>query len=127
MVLRLAYLGASNAFAVLRLLPMTDRDKDAEILTLRHQIMVLERQLGGQRVRFTRSDQAFLAALLHWLPIDALRGLRLLVRLETVLRWHRDLLARRHARASRPKHPGRPRTPGSIRRRNALPAPGLTS
>jgi putative transposase len=35
-VLRLAYLGLSNAFALLRLLPMSDQDKDAEILALRH-------------------------------------------------------------------------------------------
>ncbi len=35
MLLRLAYLGVTNAFAMLRLLPMTDRDKDAEILALR--------------------------------------------------------------------------------------------
>jgi hypothetical protein len=31
------------------LLPMTDRDKDVEILALRHQIGVLHRQLGGTR------------------------------------------------------------------------------
>ncbi|GAA0895202.1 MULTISPECIES: hypothetical protein [Streptomyces violaceusniger group] len=43
MLLRLAYLGVTNAFAVLRLLPMSDRDKDAEILALRHRITVLER------------------------------------------------------------------------------------
>ena len=47
MLLRLAYLGVTNAFAMLRLLPMSDRDKDAEILALRHQITVLERQLGN--------------------------------------------------------------------------------
>jgi hypothetical protein len=35
-LLRLAYLGVTNAFALLRLLPMTDRDKDVEILALRH-------------------------------------------------------------------------------------------
>jgi putative transposase len=40
---------------------------------------------------------------------------RLLVRPETVLRWHRDLLARRHAARSRPRRPGRPRTVRSIR------------
>ena len=40
---------------------------------------------------------------------------RLLVRPETVLRWHRDLLARRHAARSRPGRPGRPRTIRSIR------------
>ncbi|KAK1185265.1 hypothetical protein B7755_048615 [Streptomyces sp. NBS 14/10] len=46
MLLRLAYLGVTNAFAMLRLLRMSDRDKDAEILALRHQVTVLERQLG---------------------------------------------------------------------------------
>jgi putative transposase len=34
-LLRLAYLTVTNAFAMLRLLPMSDRDKDAEILALR--------------------------------------------------------------------------------------------
>lgn len=29
-MLRLVYLGVSNAFALLRLLPMNDRDKDAD-------------------------------------------------------------------------------------------------
>ena len=63
--MRLAYMTVTNAFAVLRLLPMTDREKDAEILVLRHQIVVLERQLAGKRVRFTAADRALLAALLH--------------------------------------------------------------
>lgn len=57
MLLRLAYLIAANTFSVLRLLPMTDREKDAEILVLRHQITVLERQLDGTRVRFTAPDR----------------------------------------------------------------------
>jgi hypothetical protein len=39
-LLRLGYLTLSNVFAVLRLLPMDDRAKDAEILALRHQIAV---------------------------------------------------------------------------------------
>jgi hypothetical protein len=45
-LLRLAYLGMTNVFALLRLLPVSDRDKVVEILALRHQIVVLERQLG---------------------------------------------------------------------------------
>jgi hypothetical protein len=76
---RLAYIGVNNALALLRLLPMSAGDKDAEILALRHQITVLERQLHGQSVRFTWADRAFLAALLHRLPRDLLRSLRLLV------------------------------------------------
>lgn len=66
-------------------------------------------------MRFTRSDRAFLAALLHRLPRNVLRRLRLVVQPDTVLRWHRDPLARRHAAASRPKRPGRPRTVRSVR------------
>jgi putative transposase len=101
-LLRLAYLAVTNVFALLRLLPVSDRDKDVEILALRHQITVLERQLGEARPRFSPVDRAFLAALLHRLPRDVLGRFRLLVRPETVLRWHRDLLARRHAARSRP-------------------------
>jgi putative transposase len=51
-LLRLAYLSVTNAFALMRLLPMSDRHKDMDILALRHQIMVLERQLGKARPRF---------------------------------------------------------------------------
>jgi transposase InsO family protein len=57
----------------------------------------------------------FLAALLISLPREVLRRLRLLVRPDTVLRWHRDLMKRRHARTCRPKRPGRPPTVQSIR------------
>jgi len=114
-LLRLAYLGVTNALAMLRLLPMSDRAKDVEILALRHQIMVLQRQLHGAKVRFTPPDRAILAALLHRLPRAALHRIRLLVHPETVLRWHRDLIARHHARVSRPKRVGRPPTVRSIR------------
>jgi transposase len=94
---------------------MSSRDKDAEILVLRHQLSVLQRQLGPDRVRFTPGDRALLAALLHRLPGDVLKRLHLVVRPDTVLRWHRDVVARRHARRSRPRHRGRPRTVRSIR------------
>ena len=113
--MRLAYLGVTNAFAMLGLLPLSNRDKDMEILALRHQITVLERQLGLQKVRFDAPDRALLAALLHRLPRDVLRSVRLLVRPDTVLRWHRDLVVRRHAAVSRPKRRGRPPTVRSVR------------
>ncbi len=63
MLFRLAYLGVTNALALLRLLPMSDRDKDAEILLLLHQITVLQRQLHAEKIRFTAADRAFFAAL----------------------------------------------------------------
>lgn len=46
---------------MLRPLPVSDRDTDVEIPTLRHQLMVVARQLGKDRVRCTPSDRAFLA------------------------------------------------------------------
>jgi transposase InsO family protein len=114
-LLRLAYLGVTNAFALLRLLPRSDRDKDVEILALRHQVTVLQRHLGEQRIRFEPADRALLAALLHQLPRPTLRSLRLLVRPDTILKWHRDLLSRRHAAATQRKRRGGPRTLRSIR------------
>jgi hypothetical protein len=69
-LLGLAYLAVTNGLAMLRLLPMSDRTKDVEILALRHQLTVLKRQLHGQghKVRFAPADRAFLAALLDRLP-----------------------------------------------------------
>jgi hypothetical protein len=81
---------------------------------LRHQITVLQRQLHGQKVRFTPADRALLAALLHRFPRAVLRQVRLVVRPKP-LRWHRDLVAARHERISRPRGVGRPRTVRSIR------------
>jgi transposase InsO family protein len=63
---------------------------------------------------FTDTDRAVLAGLLHHLPIDKLRQLLLLVRPDTILRWHRDLLKRRHAAHCAPRRRGRPPTVRSI-------------
>jgi transposase InsO family protein len=115
-LVRFAYLAVSHAFAALWLLRMTDREKDVEILALRHQLEVLRRQLGEQRPRLRPEDRALLAALLAPLPRVRLRQLRLLVSPDTVVRWHRDLMKRRHAHVSVNRGPGRPRTVASIRR-----------
>jgi hypothetical protein len=95
---------------------MTDREKDVEILALRHQLTVLRRQLGDQLPRLRPEDRALLAALLASLARATLRRLRLLISPDTVLRWHRDLVKRRHAQASGRRGPRRPRTLASIRR-----------
>ncbi|MGI5133219.1 integrase core domain-containing protein [Streptomyces sp. CA-106110] len=112
MLLRLPYLAVSSVFAFIRLLPMSDVDKDIEILTLRHQLAVLQRQID--RPRIMPADRAFLAALLHRLPRPKLRQLHLLVSPDTILRWHRDLMRRCHADASRRKRSGRPPTQRNI-------------
>jgi transposase InsO family protein len=112
-LLRLAYLAVTNTFALVRLLPMSDRDKDIEILALRHQLLVLQRQVG--KPAFTGTDRVVLASLLHSLPRQKLRQLLLLVRPDTILHWHRDLIKRRHAATCAPKRRGRPPTVRSIR------------
>jgi putative transposase len=112
-LLRLSYLALTGMVTLMRLPPMSNADKDIEILALRHQLAVLQRRVD--KPRLTPPDRAFLAALLHQLPRPTLRRLHLMVSPDTVLRWHRDLLRRRHASASRPKRPGRRPTVRSIR------------
>jgi putative transposase len=53
-LLRLACLTVTDTFAIVRLVPASDRDKGTGFLVLRHQIAVLERQLGETEGRFPR-------------------------------------------------------------------------
>ena len=87
--------------------------QNIEILALRHQLTVLQRQID--KPRFTPPDRTFLSAVLHRLPRPTLRSLHLIVSPGTLLRWHHDLLRRHHARVSHPQRPGRPPTIRSIR------------
>jgi hypothetical protein len=50
---------------------MSDREKGIEIRALRHQLLVLRRQVGKRA--FADTDRAILAGLLHHLPMDKLR------------------------------------------------------
>jgi len=76
-LVRFTYLAVSHAFAALWLLRMSDREKDVEILALRHQLEVLRRQIGDQRPRLRPEDRALLAAFLEPLTRAALRRFRL--------------------------------------------------
>lgn len=49
---------------LLPLLPMTDSEKDVEILTPRHQLTLRQRRLDDQHLQLQPKDRAFLAALL---------------------------------------------------------------
>jgi putative transposase len=81
----------------------SEREKEIEILLLRYQLMVLERQ--GARLQLTRADRTLLAALGRMLPRRVWKR-SLFVTPATLLRWHRELVARRwtypHRRAGRP-------------------------
>ena len=88
----------------LALLARSDTAKDAEILTLRHEVAVLRR--ANPRPPFTWLDRAALSALSRLLPAP-LRRLRL-VSPRTLLRWHAQPVARRWTYPHR--RPGRPPT-----------------
>jgi hypothetical protein len=98
--IRIAYLAVLRVFGWLALLARSDRVKDAEILILRHQVAVLQRQARTPRLSW--ADRAVLAALARLLPGSQLRRMRLIISPRTFLRWHADLV-RRHWTCPRPR------------------------
>ncbi len=89
--------------------------KDAEILMLRHQLAVAERERPRAHSRLTWPDRALLALLAGTLPIDRLAAMRLIVTPGTILRWHRDIVRRRWSRRSCQGRSGRPATHRKVR------------
>jgi putative transposase len=86
---KLVYLTLCRTIQLLALLARGDAAKDLEILVLRHQLAVLRRQVP--RPRLEPTDHALLAAVSRLLP--RARWSCFLVQPETLLRWHRHLVA----------------------------------
>ena len=86
---KLAYLTLCRSIQLLVLLARGDTAKDLEILVLRQQLTVLRRQVP--RPRFEPADRALLAAVSRMLPRSGWSCF--LVKPETLLRWHRRLVA----------------------------------
>jgi len=80
--------------------------RDAEILALRHQVMVLQRQIN--RPRFTETDRTVLALLASAMHRVRRGRALLIVKPSTLIGWHRRLVARRWTQPST-RRPGRPR------------------
>ena len=93
------------------MLARSDRAKDTEILILRHQVAVLQRQVKTPRLSW--ADRAVMAALARLLSRGQLGQLSLIISPRTVLRWHARLV-RRHWTYPR-RAPGRPLTAKPVR------------
>jgi putative transposase len=86
---KLANLVVCRSFQLLVLITRGEAAKDLELLVLRHQLTVLRRQIP--RPKLEPADRALLAAVSRILPRS--RWSWFFVRPETLLRWHRRLVA----------------------------------
>jgi putative transposase len=114
MVLSFAYWSLRRLLELVVLRRRSEREKEIEILLLRHQLRVLERQVA--RPQLTPADRALLAAFSRVLPRQARRR-SFWVTPATLLRWHRELVARRRTYPQR--RPGRPPTAAEVRELDA--------
>ena len=89
MLPKLAYLTLCRSIQLLALLARGDAAKDLELMVLRHQLTVLRRR--RPRPKLEPADRALLAAVSRVLPRS--RWSCFLVTPETLLRWHRRLVA----------------------------------
>ena len=106
---RLLYLILLRVLGWITLLARSEASKDAEILVLRHQVLVLRRQVRAPKPSW--ADRAIISALGRRIPRT--RRLCLLVTPRTLLRWHAHLVRRRWTYPRR--GPGRPPTRPTIR------------
>ena len=75
---------ALHCLVSILILPLKSKSRlEAENIALRHQLMVLRRQVGG-RVHLTNLDRLFLVQLYHWFP--PIRRVLAIIRPETVVR-----------------------------------------
>jgi hypothetical protein len=103
------YVLACRLLALVVLLARGERSKELEILVLRHELSILRRQVAKPHLE--PRDRLLLAALSRVVPRRSWSAF--LVRPETLLRWHRRLVARRWTYPHR--RPGRPAIDREVR------------
>jgi transposase len=111
-ILSVVYLLVRRLLGCLLVLARREVSKDAELLVLRHENLVLRRQTG--RVRYQPGDRMWLAALSRLIPRRRW-GEVFMVTPATLLAWHRRLAARKWDFPSR-RRPGRPAAAAAIRK-----------
>jgi putative transposase len=106
-LLSLLYRLVRSLLGLIGVLVGSELSKDVELLVLRHENQVLRRQLRG-RPQWEHADRLWLAALARLVHRQQWAGI-FPVTPETLLRWHRNLVARKWNYSDR-RRPGRPRT-----------------
>jgi putative transposase len=109
LLVSVVYLVFCRLLELVVLLGRRERSKELEILVLRHELSILRRQVG--RPRFEPHDRLLLAALSRVLPRRSWSAFP--VRPETLLHWHRGLIARQWTYPHR--KPGRPAIAAEVR------------
>jgi transposase InsO family protein len=104
MALTFLYRAFCRILQILRRLGRDRTELAVEVVMLRHEVMVLRRQIS--RPSLQPADRAILSGLARLVSRARRHGI--LVQPETLLRWHRDLV-KRHWTYS--KRPGRPSLP----------------
>jgi putative transposase len=105
----LVYVLVGRLMALVLLCFRSSGSKELEIVVLRHEVTVLRRQVSRPALR--PADRAFLAAASRLLPRERWRVF--FVAPETLLAWHRRIVARRWTYPGR--RPGRPRGDREVR------------
>jgi transposase InsO family protein len=100
-------------FVVAMLAGWLQREQGAVIDYLKEENKVLREQLGGKRIRFTDAQRRCLARRGKRVGSRGLRELGCIVSPDTILRWYRQLVAKKYDGSSR-RGPGRPRTAGEL-------------
>ena len=83
-----------------------DRRERQAIAYLVEENRLLRRQLGTKRLRFTDDDRRRLAMRAHQVGRATLRAIATLATPDTLLRWHRQLIARKWTYARKPGRRG---------------------
>ena len=91
MLFALVYLLLRRVVRLIAGSPNNQMNTEVELLVVRHQLMVLKRQVGRPQLR--RRDRLFMAAISRALPRTGWSSF--LVSPQTLLRWHRDLVKRK--------------------------------
>lgn len=109
MLVSFVYVVACRVLEFVVLLVRDDRSKELEIVVLRHQLSILRRQTA--RPRLASRDRLVLSALSRVLPRRSWHSF--FVTPETLLRWHKRIVARRWTYPHR--QPGRPPLDQTVR------------